>query len=398
MHNDRLDRLTDYPFDRLRTLLRGIDPPDPAAAVAMHIGEPQHAAPAAIAATLADHAGEWGSYPPPAGTPDYRAAAAEWLTRRYGLPAGFIDPDSNVVAVAGTREALFLAALATVPSDTKSGQPAVLLPNPFYQVYYGAAAIAGAEPVLLPATAATNNQPDLTAVPEALLDRAALVYLNSPANPQGSVADRALLTTAVGLARKHDFVLVADECYAEIYCGDPPLGALEVCAETGSCANVVVFHSLSKRSNAAGLRCGFVAGDPALIDAYRAIRSYAGVAVPLPVLKAAEALYADETHVAATRAHYAELFAMAERILGNTPGFAAPPGGFFLWLDTGDGEAATLRLWREAAVRVMPGAYMALPDFRTGANPGDRYIRVAMVHDAALAEQALTRMAQVLNG
>ncbi len=398
MHNDRLDRLTDYPFDRLRTLLRGIDPPDPAAAVAMHIGEPQHAAPAAIADTLARHVDEWGSYPPPAGTADYRAAAADWLTSRYRLPNGFIDPDTNVVAVAGTREALFLAALATV-SSTNGVHPVVVLPNPFYQVYFGAALIAGAEPVLLPATAATNHQPDLTVLPADLLDRTAMVYLNSPANPQGSVIDRASLAAAIDLARAHDFILVVDECYAEIYCAAPPLGAMQVCAATGSCANVVVFHSLSKRSNAAGLRCGFVAGDPAWIRHFLHLRQYAGALIPRPIQAAAAALWRDESHVNANRALYRRKFALAAERLGPVHG-ATPGGAFYLWLDVGDGEAVAKRLWRDVGIKVMPGAYLARPYQATpGAalsNPGAAYIRVALVHDIPTTERALDHFAAIL--
>ncbi len=399
MHNDRLDRLTDYPFDRLRTLLRGIDPPDLSAAVSMHIGEPKHAAPPAIADTLARHVDEWGSYPPSAGTADYRTAAAEWLTSRYRLPDGFVDPDTNVVAVAGTREALFLAALATVPSAADTGQPAVLLPNPFYQVYVGAALIAGAEPVLLPATAATNHQPDLTALPADLLDRTAMVYLNSPANPQGSVIDRASLAAAIDLSRAHDFILVVDECYAEIYCAAPPLGAMELCAETGSCANVVVFHSLSKRSNAAGLRCGFVAGDPEWLRHFLHLRQYGGALIPRPVQAAAAALWREESHVAENRDLYRRKFALAAERLGPVHG-ATPGGAFYLWLDVGDGEAMAKRLWRDAGIKVMPGAYLARPyqaaPGATLTNPGTPYIRAALVHDMPTTERALDHLADVL--
>ena len=402
MINPRLDQLGTYPFWRLQQLLENEPAPPGLEPLALHVGEPQLAPPRVVSETIAAQDRLWGRYPPHPGTPEFRAAVAGWLARRYGLPAGMIDGERNVLPCAGTKEGLFHMGLLTVAGAefrTDGATPAVLMPNPVYQVYTGAAVFAGAEPIAVSATAETGFLPDYASLDRSLLARTALLFLCNPGNPQGAVADADYIASLIRLARKFGFVAVFDECYSEIYRGAPPVGALEVCAGMGgSLDNVLVLHSLSKRSSSPGLRCGFVAGDPALIDAYRAIRSYAGVAVPLPVLKAAEALYGDETHVAATRAHYAELFAMAERILGNTPGFAAPPGGFFLWLNTGDGEAATLRLWREAAVRVMPGAYMALPDFRTGENPGDRYIRVAMVHDAALAEQALTRMAQVLNG
>jgi len=402
MINPQIHQMGTYMFWRLQQLLA--DEPSPAGLepLALHVGEPQLPPPRFVSETIAAHDRLWGKYPPHPGTPEFRAAVADWLTRRYGLPAGMLDGERHVLPCAGTKEGLFHMGLLTVPGAAfrhDGATPAVLMPNPVYQVYTGAAAFAGAEPVAVSATAETRFLPDYASLDRELLQRTALLFLCSPANPQGAVADADYIASVIRLAREYGFAAVFDECYSEIYRGAPPVGALEVCAQIGgSLDNVLVMHSLSKRSSSPGLRCGFVAGDPALIDAYRTIRSYAGVAVPMPILKAAEALYADETHVAATRGHYAELFGMAERILGNTPGFAAPPGGFFLWLDTGDGEAAAVRLWREAGVRVMPGGYMASPDFRTGENPGDRYIRVAMVHNAALAEDALTRIARVLNG
>ncbi len=393
--NDRLADLTDYPFDRLRHLLRDIAPPDPATTVPLHIGEPRHPAPGIIAETLAEHAADWGRYPPPAGTPDYRAAAADWLTRRYHLPAGFVDPQTNVVAVAGTREALFLAALASTPKQKSGHRPAILLPNPFYQVYAGAAVMAGADPVLLPATTATGHQPDLDAVPPDTLDRTAAVYLNSPANPQGSVLTRDQLRHAAHLAKAHDFVLLVDECYAEIYCGDPPPGALEACAEApDDWSNVVVFHSLSKRSNAPGLRCGFVAGAAHWIARFQRLRQYGGALVPMPILAAGAALWHDDAHVVANRDLYGQKFALAQRILGPTRG-ATPAGAFYLWLDVGDGEAATQQLWRDAGIKVMPGAYLARPQNPTdpATNPGASYIRVALVDDLATTERVLNHLA-----
>lgn len=391
---DRLDDLTDYPFDRLRRLLRDISPPDPNATVPLHIGEPRHAQPALIADTLAANAADWGRYPPPAGTPDYRTAVAEWLTRRYRLPAGFVDPTANVVAVAGTREALFLAALASTPTRKNGERPAILLPNPFYQVYVGAAVMAGADPVLLPATAATGHQPDLAAVPAEILDRAAVVYLNSPANPQGSVLGLDQLRAAAALAKAHDFTLFVDECYAEIYCDNPPPGAIEVCADLGDWSNVVIFHSLSKRSNAPGLRCGFVAGDAPWISRFQRLRQYGGALVPMPVLAAGAALWRDETHVDANRDLYRQKFALAQRILGPARG-ATPAGAFYLWLDVGDGEAAAQRLWRDAGIQVMPGAYLARPQdpSNPATNPGAPYIRVALVDDLATTERVLHHIA-----
>ena len=394
MHNDRLDTLTDYPFDRLRSLLRGIEPPSTGAPILMHIGEPKHQPPAMIAPIIAAHSDDWRRYPPPNGTPEFRETVVAWLNRRYGLPAHMLDPKHHVALVAGTREALFLAALAAVPRQKHGQTPAVLMPNPFYQVYLGAAAMAGAEAVLLPATAATGFQPDFAGLAPELLDRTALVYLNSTANPQGSVADLARLTTAIRLARRHDFILALDECYAEIYTKDPPPGGLAACAALGdACDNVVVFHSLSKRSSAPGLRSGFVAGDPDFIARFLHLRQYAGALVPLPVVAASVALWRDEDHVEANRAVYREKFACAAEVLGDHAA-TSPAGGFYLWLHVGDGAAAAQALWADAGIKVMPGAYLA--QAHAGDNPGAAYIRVALVHDLTATATAMSRLTAVL--
>ncbi len=390
MLNPRLDRLTDYPFQRLADLLGGPATPD---SIVMSIGEPQHPPPAMVAAILAEQAAAWGKYPPAAGTADFRAAAGQWLRRRFRLPAGLVDSDTAILPVAGTREALYLIAQVTCGD---SGRPVVLLPNPFYQVYAGAAVMAGAEPVFVPGADGPLSQPDFAALPAELLQRTALAYLCSPANPQGAVADAALLARTVAAARRHGFLLAVDECYSEIWDTEEPPGALTACAGLGGgLAGVVVFHSLSKRSSVPGLRSGFVAGDPAVIAAFARLRSYGGAATPLPILAAAAALWRDEAHVDQSRRLYRAKFDLAEGLLGGRFGFRRPPGGFFLWLDVGDGEAAALALWRQAGIRVLPGAYLARAD-ADGVNPGRRFIRVALVHDLATTERALTRLAAVL--
>ena len=366
----------------------------------LSLGEPQHPPPALIAETLAANAHLWGKYPPVGGTPDFRAAVGDWLTRRYRLPAGALDPEVSVLPVAGTREALFLAALLAVPERKAGRRPAVLMPNPFYAVYEGAGMLAGAEPVFLSATKETGFLPDLDALAPELLERTVLFYLCSPGNPQGAAADAAYFVRAIALARQYGFVLAVDECYAEIYTATPPVGALEVAAALadGSASpwsNLLVFHSLSKRSSAAGLRSGFVAGDPALISRFSRLRSYANAGTPLPVLAAAAALWRDEAHVEDNRARYRAKFVAAAAELGGRFGFYRPAGGFFLWLEVGDGEAACRRLWSDAGVRVLPGAYVSRDD-AGGRNPGTAYIRVALVHDADLIAEACARMARVL--
>lgn len=398
--NPGLDLLGDYPFQRLADLLKDVPARDGAAPIAMHIGEPQLPQPALIAEAVAGAAHLWNRYPPVEGSADFRAAAAEWLTRRYRLPAGMVDPDRHVIAACGTREMLFQTALAAVPcrgAGNGAERPAVLMPNPMYHVYYGAAVMAGAEPVPVLATAETGFLPDYASLDPALLRRTALAYLCTPGNPQGAVASLERLEDLIGLGREYGFLLALDECYSEIWRGAPPPGGLEACAATGGAMDgVLVFHSLSKRSNAPGLRAGFVAGDADALARLVRLRGYGGAQIPGPLQAAAAALWRDESHVEQTRAHYDALFAMARRILGNRAGYHDSPGGFFLWLDVGDGEAAARAAWRHGAVKVMPGAYMSRRDPATGENPGDRYIRVALVHDMETAEAGLGRLAEAL--
>jgi succinyldiaminopimelate transaminase len=396
MINPRLDRLADNPFSKLRALFDGIQPRSNESVLPWAVGEPQHQPPALLARVLAEKADLWNRYPPPAGAPECREAAARWLTRRYALPDGMITGERNVLIVNGTKEALFLCPQMAVPQEKAGAVPTVLMPNPYYNVYVGGASLAGAEPVFLDCTASTGFLPDLDAIPEALLSRCAMFYLCSPANPQGAIADMAYLKKAIALARDYDFVLAMDECYCELYDRAPPSGALEACAQLdGRLDNVLVFHSLSKRSNAAGMRCGFVAGDARLIERFSHLRSYAGAQVPLPIQEAAIALWAEETHVEANRALYRRKFDIAENLIGTRYGFYRPAGGFFLWLDVEDGERAALTLWRDAALRVLPGAYTS----RTNPgreNPGQRYIRVALVHDDATIEAGMRRLLRVL--
>jgi aspartate/methionine/tyrosine aminotransferase len=288
----------------------------------------------------------------------------------------------------GTREGLYNVAAALVPESKGGKRPAVLIPNPFYQVYIVAALSVGAEPVFVPATAATGHLPDYGSLPREVLDRTAVAYVCSPANPQGAVADRGYWERLLALADKHDFLVVADECYSEVYRDAPPMGALEVAQQVGADPErVLAFHSLSKRSNLAGLRSGFVAGGERSVAAMRRLRSYAGAPLPLPLQRVAERAWADEAHVAASRALYREKYRIADELLGGVPGYEAPQAGFFLWLPVRDGEAAALDLWRRAGVRVLPGAYLGR-DAGSG-NPGKDYIRVALVASAQEVRRGL---------
>ncbi|MEQ8345770.1 MAG: aminotransferase class I/II-fold pyridoxal phosphate-dependent enzyme [Sneathiellaceae bacterium] len=396
--NPRFAALGGYPFARLRSLLDGLSAPGGLAPIDMTIGEPRRPVPPLVAEVLARQAAGFGRYPPTRGSLDLRQAFSAWLTRRYRLPSGMIDPERHVMALNGTREGLFQIALACVPPQRNGAQPAVLIPNPFYQCYAGAAAAAGAEPVFLPATPATGHLPDLDALPAALLDRTALFYLCSPANPQGVAASAEYWRRLLALARQHGFVVAADECYAEIYRDRAPPGALEAAAESGALDNLIVFHSLSKRSGVPGLRGGICAGDPAILDHFTILRSYGGAPLPLPLDAAAAALWAEEAHVTETRAHYNAAYDLAARVLGNRyePAVLRPTGGFFLWLDVGDGEAMAHRLWTEAGLRVLPGAYLTRAD-ASGVNVGAPFVRVALVDDLATIESGLQRLAGLLS-
>jgi N-succinyldiaminopimelate aminotransferase len=397
MYNARLELLNDYPFQRLADLLAGITPRANLPPIAMHVGEPQHQPPAFVHDIIDRGSTTWNRYPPLQGTPEFKAACAGWLTRRYKLKPGSINPETQIAPVAGTREGLFQAALLAITPHDGGAQPIALMPNPFYQVYYGAAVMAGAECVFLPATKTTGFLPDLDAIPAATLARTQILYLCSPANPQGAVADLAYLQKAIKLAREHNFLLVSDECYGELYYTDtPPPGALEAAAKLGGgFDNLIVFHTLSKRSSAPGLRCGFASGSPDTIGRFNRLRAFSCAATPLAIQDAAVALWNDEDHVIANRAVYRAKYEIAERLLGGRFGYYRPGGGFYLWLDVVDGEAAAKRLWQEAGIKVLPGGYVTKPD-ADGRNIGKSYIRVALVHDLETTEAALTRMASVL--
>ena len=390
MFPERFSNLPAYAFPRLRSLLDAHAPGGDV--LHMTIGEPKHAFPAWVSDVVADHAHEFGRYPINEGTIELRQSICDWLTRRYGVK---MDPETHVMALNGTREGLYNAMMALCPEQKGGSRPVVLLPNPFYQVYMVAALSVGAEPVLLPATKETGHLPDFSAVPEDVLARTAVVYLCSPSNPQGAVADAAYWRALIALGEQHDFQIFADECYSEIYRDTPPAGALEVAAEMGADAErVVAFHSLSKRSNLPGLRSGFVAGGPESIARLKQLRNYAGAPLPLPLQRAAERVWADEAHVEENRRLYAEKYALADEIMAGVPGYESPKAGFFLWLPVEDGEAAALRLWRETGVRVLPGAYLSREI--GGENPGKGFIRVAMVAPKEEMARGLTALRDCL--
>jgi aspartate/methionine/tyrosine aminotransferase len=382
------------PFVRLTELIAGIEPGKPP--INLSVGEPQHPVPPFVGPTLAAHVADFGRYPANKGIEPFRRAVAEWLGRRYKLNRP-IDPEHEVLVLSGTREGLFLAAIAARRwVAPRAGKPAMLIPNPFYAAYAAGALAADCEPVYLPATRESQFLPDLDVLDDALLARTVACFIASPSNPQGAVADRAYLDKLAGLARRFGFLVFADECYCEIYSKHAPPGMLE--ASGPDFANVVVFHSLSKRSNLPGLRMGFAAGDRRFLGSYLELRNVAAPQVPTPAQYVAIAAYGDEVHVQENRTLYSAKFDLADQIIGDRYGYERPDGGFFLWLDVskqGGSEAVTKRLWAEAGVRVVPGRYLARNQ-TDGSNPGADYIRVAMVQDKAATAEALHRLVAVL--
>ena len=390
--NPRLERLHAYPFERLARLTAGVTAPAGLAHIAMSIGEPQHTPPAFVLETLRRHADRLGSYPATAGLPELRAACARWLERRYALPPQSVDSATMVLPVNGTREALFAFVQAAV--DDRH-EPLVAMPNPFYQIYEGAALLAGARPQLLDTTAASGYRPDLECVAESVWRRCQVLFLCSPGNPTGAVLSQEFLQRALALADRHDFIVAADECYTEIYLDErsPPPGLLQAGLACGHdrFQRCIVFHSLSKRSSVPGLRSGFVAGDPEIIARFLRYRTYHGSAMPVTTQLASIAAWQEDSHVAANRRLYQEKFAAVLPILSPVMSLQRPAGAFYLWPDVGgDDERFARDLYANKSVTVLPGSYLA----RTTAtgNPGVGRVRISLVPDVARCVEAAERI------
>jgi aspartate/methionine/tyrosine aminotransferase len=385
-------------FTRTARLLNGIEPGHKKP-IEMTAGDPKETMPGFVADKLVEAKELLGTYPKIRGSDDLRSAIAQWIGRRYGI-VGQIDFMREVLPLNGSREGLFFAALPAVGRKQFDGRPVMLLPNPFYQAYLGATYGTGCEPVYLNATAETGHLPDLDALAREpdILRRAAAFYLCSPANPQGSVAGPEYLRKALALAREHDFMLFLDECYSEIYTREAPTGGLQVAAGTPErFKNLIVFNSLSKRSNLPGMRSGFAAGDGGFLDTLAEIRNLTAPQMPGPVQHASAAVWSEEQHVSVVRQAYRAKFNVCDELLTGRFGYRRPAGGFFLWLDMaalGGAEAATLTIWKRCGVKVIPGVYLAHEDAH-GTNPGRNFIRVALVHDAATVREALTRIVEL---
>jgi N-succinyldiaminopimelate aminotransferase len=383
------------PFARLTELLAPYQPGKPL--ITLSLGEPQHPVPAFVGPVLAKHIADFGRYPIAKGIEPFRRAAATWLATRFNLPRA-VDPDSEILVLNGSREGLFFAAITAARFvGPRKGKPAILLPNPFYPAYGAGARAAGCEAIYLPTTLANGFLPDLDALDEATLARTVAMYLASPANPQGACASPDYFARLKRLADRFGFVVLSDECYSEIYTQQAPGSMLE--AAGPDFANVVAFQSLSKRSNLPGMRVGFAAGDKKFLAMFHELRNVAAPQVPVPLQQVAVAAYSDEAHVEENRRLYRLKFDLADQILGSRFGYRRPAGGFCLWLDVsahGGDEAATVKLYKDAGVRVVPGSYLARRQ-QDGSNPGAGYIRVAMVQDSETTAEALHRLVDILD-
>ncbi|XKH01296.1 succinyldiaminopimelate transaminase [Marinobacter nauticus] len=392
--NPNLDRLHPYPFEKLAKLKAGIKVPEHLSPISLGIGEPKHPAPAFVKQVIADNLDKLANYPTTKGTDELREAMANWATRRFQLAEGTLDPAANIVPVNGTREGIFSLVQALIDNS----KPAtVVSPNPFYQIYEGAAFLAGADPVYLACDAGNGFIPDFDAVPESVWQDCQLLFLCSPGNPSGAVMPRETLVKVIELADKHDFVIASDECYSELYPDEAnaPEGLLQTCAAIGrhDFKRCIVFHSLSKRSNLPGLRSGFVAGDADVLAGYLKYRTYHGCAMPIHNQLASIAAWNDEDHVRENRAAYRAKFEAVVPILREVMNVDYPDAGFYLWPETPMSDETFAReLSAQQNVHVLPGRYLS----RTvdGHNPGENRVRMALVAPLEECVEAARRIVE----
>ena len=377
--NPHLQQLHPYPFEKLAALKQGLVPPAGKSHIALSIGEPKHATPHFIQEALLRHLHGLTLYPTSKGLPELREAIAEWLSRRFAIPAAGIDAESQVLPVNGTREALFSIVQATVDPNRK---PVVVMPNPFYQIYEGAALLAGAEPYYLNTVAENGYLPDYDSVPEAIWQRCQLLFICSPGNPTGTVLDQSGHEKLLALAERYDFIIASDECYTELYDDEtrPPRGLLQSAYHAGNTdyRRCLMFQSLSKRSNAPGLRSGFVAGDARILKEYLKYRTYHGCPMPVPTQHASIAAWRDEEHVRHNRQLYRDKFTAFIDVLGDVREIGRPPAGFYLWLKTpiSDTDFAQ-QLFAQQNLTLLPGSYLSRDS--AGINPGANHVRIALV-------------------
>ena len=395
--NPYLNQLHPYPFEKLARLKQGITVPADKAPIALSIGEPKHPTPEFIQQALVQHLNGLGNYPTTKGLPELRGAISRWIEKRFAFPAEAVNPESQVLPVSGTREALFSFVQAVVnPLD----KPLVVMPNPFYQIYEGAAVLAGATPYYLNTTAENGYLPDFDSVPDEVWQRCCLLVVCSPGNPTGTLLTRTHHKKLLQLAEKFDFVIASDECYTELYDDEqnPPQGLLQTAYQIGNTdfKRCVMFQSLSKRSNAPGLRSGFVAGDAEILADYFKYRTYHGCPMPLPTQYASIAAWQDEAHVVENRQLYREKFNAFVNVLSAVCTITKPPASFYIWLKTpiSDTDFAQ-QLFAQQNVTVLPGSYLSRE--ANGINPGENHVRIALVASVAECTEAALRIKHFIN-
>ncbi len=394
--NPHLSQLHPYPFEKLRRLFEGLTPPTDKSIISLSLGEPKHPAPDFIQQNIISHLHGLGNYPTTKGLPELRQTIADWLTRRFQLAPDSLDPETQVLPVNGTREALFAFAQSMIDP---ANRPVVIMPNPFYQIYEGAALLAGAEPYYLNTLAENDYLPDFEAIPETILRRCQLFYICSPGNPTGTIIDQAGYQQLLDMAERYDFVIASDECYSEIYADEqqPPIGLLQAAYALGNTdfKRCVVFHSLSKRSNIPGLRSGFVAGDGELLAQFFRYRTYHGCAMSLPTQHASIAAWQDEKHVAQNRELYRQKYTAVIDILKDVCTITQPPASFYIWLNTQiDDTDFAKKLYQQEHISVLPGSYLSR--LAHGVNPGSHHVRMALVAPVADCIEAAQRVKRFL--
>ncbi|PUA30292.1 MAG: succinyldiaminopimelate transaminase [Cellvibrio sp. 79] len=393
--NPDLTLLHPYPFEKLAALKAAVSAPAHLNDIMLSIGEPKHEPPAFVLDTLVKNLSKLSNYPTTKGLPELRTAIATWASKRFQLNAGTFTADKHVLPVNGTREALF--AFAQIIADRSKPDALIVSPNPFYQIYEGAALLSGAQPYFLNCTPENNFIPDFSTVPAEIWQRCQLLFICSPGNPTGAVMSTAQLKDLIALADKYDFVIASDECYSELYFDEanPPAGLLQACAELGrdDFARCVVFHSLSKRSNLPGLRSGFVGGDAKILEKFLLYRTYHGCAMPVPTQLASAAAWEDEQHVIENRAAYRQKFDAVLDVLAGVLPVTKPDASFYLWPKTPiKGELFAQQLFAQQKVTVLPGSFLARET--NGINPGEDYVRLALVAPLAECIEAAQRIKQ----
>lgn len=394
--NPSLSKLHPYPFEKLQMLKQGITPAPGLEHIALSVGEPRHAAPDIVVETLKSNLPALTRYPATRGIPELREAISGWLTTRFELNQA-PDPEHNILPVSGTREALFSIAQAVID---RSSDPLVIMPNPFYQIYEGAALLAGAEPFYMNTRPGNGYLPEFDRVPETVWKRCRLLYICSPGNPSGAVIPLDQLEALIELSLRYDFIIAADECYSEIYPDEtnPPPGLLQAAASMGhdSFRNCLVFHSLSKRSNLPGLRSGFVAGDAKVLERYFQYRTYQGCAMPVPSQYASACAWQDESHVLENREAYREKFSAVLEILDPVWNVSSPDASFYLWPQTPfDDQEFARRLFQKQNLTVLPGSFLSRVN--EGINPGARHVRIALVASVDECIEAAQRIRHFLD-